>query len=389
MWVETLRRLPTVPRHLRAAYSVGIAFNLVPSATSGALLGFVLATGTPVIVTAALLFLAPIYFMLAMLVTARDFLAFLPIIIGVILGPVFHIVAPKFDLLLTGLIGGTFSFLIIQYSSKRRHVPTTPQCESAKLLAEKTTTVNASPAFVASKANAVQEEKASQIDTDTIAEDEYQIVERMAWHSFMAAPAEYADQARLEACLNGSFGTNRNLMNGRRKFRLSTLVTIRYGLPTWIAPENCDEFDRAIALAPAKYLKDIIHKADEIFWSPKQERKSTTLSGSTSSLKSQEEAQSLTETSSESDTCDGRNGMPVNNGRVATSHHEESNADLHFGLRCFAAWCDTLPYGIGARVRLKLPASPILDMTTDSHFHTEAVAIVRQAASQVMEQHLS
>ena len=110
MWVETMRRAPGVPRHLRAAYVLGLSVNLVLASCLGALMGFILAAKTPPVITAALLFLSPVYFMLAMLSGARDAEGLAPIFIGLVLGPLFHIVVPEFDLLLTGLIGGTISY---------------------------------------------------------------------------------------------------------------------------------------------------------------------------------------------------------------------------------------------------------------------------------------
>ena len=39
----------------------------------------------------------------------------MPVVLGLILGPVFHVVAPELDLVLTGLIGGSVSFLLARY----------------------------------------------------------------------------------------------------------------------------------------------------------------------------------------------------------------------------------------------------------------------------------
>lgn len=395
MWVETLRRLPTVPRHLRAAYSIGITLNIVPSATAGALIGFVLATGTPVVVTAALLFLAPMYFMLSMLACIRDPLTLLPIAMGVILGPIFYLMAPQFDLLLTGLVGGTSSFLVTTLLAHKRRAKIKTQCPAASSVAEanmaqiisalslkqaqETGTSIVSngntPTFAAGSQGLHLPSSENAIIVHTATSEEPDSTQ--AWYEFMTAPADYADRERLAACMERSFGINKKLVNGRLHNRLSTLLTLRYGLPTWIAPEHCDDLDRAIALAPAKHLQAIIQRADEICRSPASD-----------DLESDKEIQS------EPQECQPANdGVSANNADYENEPNtsveevketEENNVELEYGLRCFAAWCDTLPYGVSARVRLKLPASPILDEFSNKHFPPEGAAIVRQVASQIM-----
>ncbi len=123
MWVEAMRRAPGVPKHLRAAYVLGIAGVLVSVSAAGALLGFVLAARVPGVVAAALLFMTPIYFLLAMLAGARSAASVMPIVLGLALGPLFHILSPEFDLVLTGLIGGSASFVLTRYPGNERGRP--------------------------------------------------------------------------------------------------------------------------------------------------------------------------------------------------------------------------------------------------------------------------
>jgi predicted branched-subunit amino acid permease len=118
VWVEGVRRTPDVPRHLRASYVLGIAVLMIFVSSAGALTGFFLAASVPPVISAALLFMMPIYFLLSMLASTRTVIAALPLIFGLLLGPLFHVIAPDFDLVLTGLIGGTASFLIARASHK-------------------------------------------------------------------------------------------------------------------------------------------------------------------------------------------------------------------------------------------------------------------------------
>ena len=120
VWIESMRRAPAVPRHLRAAYMLGIVALLVPVSSCGAMLGYLLSAQLPPIIAAALLFMMPLYFLLSMLISARKLNDHAPILLGLALGPVFHLLIPEFDLVLTGIVGGTVSFLLARYLARPR-----------------------------------------------------------------------------------------------------------------------------------------------------------------------------------------------------------------------------------------------------------------------------
>ena len=371
MWVEALRRAPTVPKHLRAAYAVGIAVNLVLSAVTGAFLGYVVATGTPAVITAALLFLSPIYFMVAMLAGTRDTLGLMPIVIGLVLGPLFYFIAPKFDLLLTGVVGGTLSFWAAKIFFKARSGAIKSQHPAIDAR-----TVAAPPG---------QSVSLNGLDTmlapvfATITPHQFMAAQKdiIAWQSFMGHPAGYADSGRLAACfsdsLDAGFG-NTLLANGRLQARLSTLITIHYGLPAWIGPEQCDELDRTIALLPVERLQPIIRRAGAIHWSPVIATAIRT-----------HDVKKLHQEIGEDECAHAITSRDLANHDLPPVPLEELSGKVaEDGLRCFAAWCDAQPHGIGARVRLKLPASPILDETSPSPIDNRGAAIVRAAASQLL-----
>lgn len=119
VWIESLRRGPDVPRHLRAAYMLGIAGLLVSGSLCGVTAGYLIANQVPSLIAAALLFVTPLYFLLGMLASSRTIANVLPIAAGLVLGPVFHLYWPSFDLLLTGLVGGTASFLVTRHAVPR------------------------------------------------------------------------------------------------------------------------------------------------------------------------------------------------------------------------------------------------------------------------------
>ncbi len=120
IWVEAMRRAPTQPRPVRTAYTLGIAAVLALSTSIGAVIGFLLAASVPKIFAAALLFLMPIYFILSMIASSRAAGEMIPIVLGLALGPLLHLALPGWDLVATGLIGGTLGFLAAKWLRSRR-----------------------------------------------------------------------------------------------------------------------------------------------------------------------------------------------------------------------------------------------------------------------------
>ena len=111
-WVESQRRLPAFPAEVRFFGYLGLGVGFWSVMMAGTVAGYALAGSVPVAVSATLLFLTPIYFLLSLLVTSRTRMDILAIAMGCALAPVLYVAAPGFDLLATGLIGGTLAFLL-------------------------------------------------------------------------------------------------------------------------------------------------------------------------------------------------------------------------------------------------------------------------------------
>lgn len=111
-WVESQRRLPGVPADLRLAFYIGLGLAFWHAMLAGAMAGYGLAGSVPAAVSATLLFLTPIYFLLSLMATSRARIDRLAVGIGCALAPVLHVAAPGVDLLATGLLGGTLAFLL-------------------------------------------------------------------------------------------------------------------------------------------------------------------------------------------------------------------------------------------------------------------------------------
>jgi predicted branched-subunit amino acid permease len=111
-WVMANQYIDTVPRRFRTAYFGGFAVTLTSLNIAMVAGVYSFSTAIPAIVLGALFFLTPVYFLTSLWATARDRIIKIAMVTGLALGPVFYLVAPEFDLLLAGLIGGALAFVI-------------------------------------------------------------------------------------------------------------------------------------------------------------------------------------------------------------------------------------------------------------------------------------
>ncbi len=113
VWVESLRRLPDIPPSGRLAYYFGFANACIVTSAFLTGLGYFLSEALPLPFVAGLLFLTPVFFTLSLMAGSRTRLDWSALGLGATLAPIFGQIAGKdFDLLLTGLVGGTLAYLI-------------------------------------------------------------------------------------------------------------------------------------------------------------------------------------------------------------------------------------------------------------------------------------
>ncbi len=113
VWVESNRRMPTMPPQERFGYYLGFANACLMVATTMTGIGFLLSAAVPPFLAAGLLFLTPLFFTIALIAGARTLLDQSALVLGAALAPLFTLlVGPDFDLLATGLVGGTLAWLI-------------------------------------------------------------------------------------------------------------------------------------------------------------------------------------------------------------------------------------------------------------------------------------
>ena len=111
MWVEALRLLPRQPREHRIAFCNGLGCGYGLTACSATVTGFYLAASLPPLMSAALLFLTPVAFLMSTLRNSRMLVDRLALAFGLVLGPLFAWWQLGLDLMWSGIVAGTAAYL--------------------------------------------------------------------------------------------------------------------------------------------------------------------------------------------------------------------------------------------------------------------------------------
>lgn len=120
-WAYLVQRGPLMPREERFPYYIGFAITIWIAGMVCAALGFLLAGLVPRPVSLGLVFLNPVYFMLLIILGINQPAIAFATGIGVILGPLLHLVSPDWGLIVTGLVAGSLGFYIGRYWEFRKN----------------------------------------------------------------------------------------------------------------------------------------------------------------------------------------------------------------------------------------------------------------------------
>jgi predicted branched-subunit amino acid permease len=112
MWVECFRLLPPMPRESRVAFSNGLGIGFMLSAHIGSIIGFYLAASLPALLTAGLLFLTPMSFLVSTARNSGTRVLQLALGFGLAVSTVLIYAHVGLDLLWTGIIGGSGAYLV-------------------------------------------------------------------------------------------------------------------------------------------------------------------------------------------------------------------------------------------------------------------------------------
>ncbi len=111
-WIEAMRRLPRLPGHLRTAYFSGFSLTLISINIVATGIGFFISGAVPAFVAAGLIFLTPLYFVISLIQISKPAGDLMAVAMGAIIGPVAFIYVPGFDLLVSGLAGGSLAYFL-------------------------------------------------------------------------------------------------------------------------------------------------------------------------------------------------------------------------------------------------------------------------------------
>lgn len=119
-WVFAMARLPRLPRPARAPYFAGFGTALTCTTACAMALSYQLIGDLPAFAAAALVFLTPVYFLLALWGSARVRADRVALIAGLGLGPVCTLLVPEADILIAGIVGGTLAWGGGRLSAQKR-----------------------------------------------------------------------------------------------------------------------------------------------------------------------------------------------------------------------------------------------------------------------------
>lgn len=115
LWILGLQHDPHVPREHRITFHNGMGAAMMTVASVATVIGFYLAANLPPLLTAALLFLTPLSFLMSIARNARILADRLALVLGIVIGPALAAQQVGLDLLWTGIGGGTLAYLIHRF----------------------------------------------------------------------------------------------------------------------------------------------------------------------------------------------------------------------------------------------------------------------------------
>jgi len=111
-WAVTMQRARELAPGQRVPYFAGLGLACIAvSALCGAA-GHALAGTLPPLVRLGFVFLTPVYFFVILVGDARTRLAAVALACGAACGPLFHLLAPQWSVMLAGVAGGTLAYYI-------------------------------------------------------------------------------------------------------------------------------------------------------------------------------------------------------------------------------------------------------------------------------------
>ena len=114
IWVLSVTHLDDLPKPQHLPWLIGLGATLMSLMVVVVPLGYYVSDLLPPVLTAAMVFFTPAFFLLSLMASARWRFDWAAIVIGAALLPLVRWLAPDFDLLIAGVGGGTLAFLLFR-----------------------------------------------------------------------------------------------------------------------------------------------------------------------------------------------------------------------------------------------------------------------------------
>ena len=118
-WAYCRRVFPGLPHYTRRFYFLAFALSILTISMVSTALGYLLTSALPRPLALSLVLINPI-FMLLLLADSRSRSVIFALATGVLVGPVMHLVAPNWGLLITGVLVGTIGFAMDRHLVAKR-----------------------------------------------------------------------------------------------------------------------------------------------------------------------------------------------------------------------------------------------------------------------------
>ena len=121
--VHFMRIAPSIPREQRLPFCNGVGFTLLSIGVLATGVGYYLQSALPAVFGAAAMFITPISFLTSTARNARLLLEKAALGLGLVIGPALAFSRIEFDLLWTGIVGGTLAYGLHRVQRMRNAAP--------------------------------------------------------------------------------------------------------------------------------------------------------------------------------------------------------------------------------------------------------------------------
>jgi predicted branched-subunit amino acid permease len=111
-WIICMRRGHEMPARHRVAYLIGLAAGFIAIGVCAGTVGYYIAESIPPVAQIGMVFLAPVYFVVFLIVEVRTRMVAIALACGGVAGPLLYALTPQWSVLLAGFVGGSLAFAL-------------------------------------------------------------------------------------------------------------------------------------------------------------------------------------------------------------------------------------------------------------------------------------